>query len=95
MNSKLFLFLRHLEAIIKSFDPGRRGWISADQLRRMYTTVGLNCTDIPEDERIPTDDLQKKLTLDQEIELYDLVVAGTTAHELSSTRISKTDSNPV
>ncbi|XP_026320221.1 uncharacterized protein LOC113230485 [Hyposmocoma kahamanoa] len=84
---------RHLEAIIKSFDPGRRGWISADQLRRMYTTVGLNSTDIPEDERIPTDDLQKKLTLDQEIELYDLVVAGTTAHELST--ISKTDSNPV
>lgn len=82
-----------MEAIIKSFDPGRRGWISAGQLRSIYTTVGLNPPDVPEDERNPTDDFLKKLKLDQEIELFELVSAGTATEEEFS--ISKTDSDSI
>ncbi|XP_038207746.1 uncharacterized protein LOC119829349 [Zerene cesonia] len=67
---------RHLEAVIKSFDPCQRGWLSTGQVRRLYTTLGL----VPEEfleERVPVDIIFKSVKSCQEKELYDLLVAGT------------------
>lgn len=64
-----------MEAVLNSFDPGHRGWLSAGQLRRLYTTLGMNLTNIPDD-RICTIELLKKLKLDQEVELFELILAG-------------------
>lgn len=83
-----------MKAVIKSFDPGQRGWISACQLGRIYTTVGLNPPDIEEDEKISTEDFLKKLKFDQETELLELVSAGNTAAEEECSN-NKTDSDPV
>ncbi|XP_072937915.1 uncharacterized protein [Epargyreus clarus] len=69
---------RHLEAVIKSFDPGNRGWLSAGQVRRMYSTLGLT-PDILDDEyeeRYPTDTVLEKVTIAQEMELFDLLASG-------------------
>lgn len=66
---------RHLEAVIKSFDPCRRGWLSAGQVRRLYTTLGLQLELISE-EKISCDEILEKLIICQEQELYDLLSAG-------------------
>ncbi|XP_050362527.1 uncharacterized protein LOC126781633 [Nymphalis io] len=66
---------RHLEAIIKSFDPALRGSLSTGQVRRLYTTLGLSYSEIP-DERVPCDEVLKKLKEAQEIELAQLLGAG-------------------
>ncbi|XP_037968724.2 uncharacterized protein LOC119692380 [Plutella xylostella] len=67
--------IRHLEAIIRSFDPGERGWLSAVQVGRAFKTIGLTSLDI-EEERIPTDKVLSLLKETQEAELYDLITAG-------------------
>lgn len=63
--------------MVKSFDPGQRRWVSANQLRRAYITIGLNPPTVSDDEKIPTSDLLKNLKNDQEKELYELLTAGT------------------
>ncbi|PZC84321.1 hypothetical protein B5X24_HaOG205516 [Helicoverpa armigera] len=66
---------RHLEAVVKSFDPGNRGWMSAGQVRRAFTTLGLT----PEaeiSEKTPTQDVYEKLRETQKRELYELLNAG-------------------
>ncbi|XP_026731554.1 uncharacterized protein LOC113496515 [Trichoplusia ni] len=67
--------LRHLEAVVKSFDPGQRGWLSAGQVRRAFITLGLTPVD-DLDDRIPTDVVLEMLKYTQENELYDLLIAG-------------------
>lgn len=66
---------RHLEAVVKSFDPGQRGWLSAGQVRRAFITLGLTPAD-DIDERIPTDVVLEAIKKRQEDELYDLLIAG-------------------
>ncbi|XP_022821364.1 uncharacterized protein LOC111352904 [Spodoptera litura] len=66
---------RHLKAIIKSFDPGDRGWLSAGQFRRAYITLGF-LPDKTLQEKIPTDMAIKKLQATQELELFCLLNAG-------------------
>lgn len=66
---------RHLEAVVKSFDPGQRGWLSAGQTRRAFITLGLTPDDNLED-RIPCDVVLKNIRTTQESELYELLCAG-------------------
>lgn len=66
---------RHLEAVVKSFDPGQRGWLSAGQVRRAFTTLGLTPPANME-ERIPTDVVLNNLRQTQEKELFELLSAG-------------------
>ncbi|XP_045503245.1 uncharacterized protein LOC123700123 [Colias croceus] len=73
---------RHLDAVIKSFDPCQRGWLSAGQVRRLYTTLGL----VPEEfveERVPVDLVFKSVKCCQEKELYNLLAAGTISDNYS------------
>uniref|UniRef100_A0A2A4JN57 EF-hand domain-containing protein n=1 Tax=Heliothis virescens TaxID=7102 RepID=A0A2A4JN57_HELVI len=66
---------RHLEAVVKSFDPCNRGWLSAGQVRRAFITLGLT----PEAEisdKTPTQDVYEKLRETQKKELFDLLSAG-------------------
>ncbi|XP_045778483.1 uncharacterized protein LOC123876305 [Maniola jurtina] len=69
---------RHLEAVIKSFDPGQRGWLSAGQVHRLYTTLGLNIEELTlkNDEKIQCDVLLDTLKKTQEVELFQLLAAG-------------------
>ncbi|XP_023943366.1 uncharacterized protein LOC112049631 [Bicyclus anynana] len=69
---------RHLEAVIKSFDPGQRGWLNGGQAQRVYTTLGLINEELIE-EKIPCDVLLDTLKQTQEIELFQLLSAGTDA----------------
>ncbi|CAH4031181.1 unnamed protein product [Pieris brassicae] len=73
---------RHLEAVIKSFDPCNRGWLSAGQIRRLYTTLGLQFSEVLE-ERTSCDEVLDKLKICQEEEIYDLLSAGA-APDISS-----------
>ncbi|CAH0592490.1 unnamed protein product [Chrysodeixis includens] len=84
---------RHLEAVVKSFDPGQRGWLSAGQVRRAFKTLGLTLKDDLE-ERIPTDEVLKGLKVAQEEELYELLNAGITRkkHSKYTSSISSKDS---
>ncbi|CAH2102472.1 unnamed protein product [Euphydryas editha] len=66
---------RHLEAVIKSFDPGHRGWLSAGQVRRLYATLGFSYTET-NDDRLPCDVILKKLQKTQETDLGQLLAAG-------------------
>lgn len=72
---KIISLFRHLEAVVKSFDPGQRGWLSAGQVRRAFITLGLTPVD-DLDDRIPTDVVLEMLKITQENELYDLLIAG-------------------
>nr|XP_049692471.1 uncharacterized protein LOC126053726 [Helicoverpa armigera] len=67
---------RHLKAVINSFDPNDRGWLSAGQVRRAFMTLGLSLEDLKLDEKIPTDIVLKLLETVQEQELHNLLVAG-------------------
>lgn len=64
-----------MEAVIKSFDPAQRGWLSAGQVHRLYTTLGLNAEELAEEE-IPSDVLLRNLIKSQEEELHQLLAAG-------------------
>ncbi|OWR44685.1 hypothetical protein KGM_203703 [Danaus plexippus plexippus] len=66
---------RHLEAVIKSFDPGQRGWLSAGQVRRLYTTLGFTSEEY-HDDRIYCDELLNNLIRVQEHDLLQLLAAG-------------------
>lgn len=66
------MFLRHLEAIIKSFDPGQRGWLSVGQVRRIYATLGLLPKKIIK-ERTSCDAVLSGLVKTQETELFNLL----------------------
>ncbi|KPJ07615.1 hypothetical protein RR48_11171 [Papilio machaon] len=66
---------RHLEAVIKSFDPGQRGWLTAGQIRRLYATLGLAIKD-EFNESMPCETVLKNVTEAQENELFDLISAG-------------------
>lgn len=69
------IICRHLEAVIKSFDPGQRGWLTAGQTRRLYATLGLAIKD-EFNESMPCETIFKKVTEAQENELFDLISAG-------------------
>ncbi|KAJ8704489.1 hypothetical protein PYW07_011677 [Mythimna separata] len=66
---------RHLVAVIKSFDPGQKGWLSAGQVRRAFITLGLTPPSEIED-RTPTDVVLNNLRVTQEKELFELLSAG-------------------
>ncbi|XP_030040259.2 uncharacterized protein LOC115455726 [Manduca sexta] len=66
---------RHLKAVIKSFDPGQRGWLSAGQIRRAYTTLGLTPKEFLDD-RVQCDIVINSLKDSQETELLGLLSAG-------------------
>ncbi|KAL4712661.1 hypothetical protein ACJJTC_007958 [Scirpophaga incertulas] len=65
----------HLEAIMKSFDPGQRGWLSEGQTRRVFITLGLK-PPINLDEQIPCNVVFESLKKAQENELFELLSAG-------------------
>ncbi|KAI8438571.1 hypothetical protein MSG28_011028 [Choristoneura fumiferana] len=73
---------KHLEAVIKSFDPGQRGWLSAGQIRRLYTTLGLTPED-DLDDRISTEVVFNNVKKAQESELLCLLSAGMPTEDLS------------
>ncbi|CAK1540049.1 unnamed protein product [Leptosia nina] len=79
---------RHLQAVIKSFDPCQRGWLSAGQVRRLYTTLGLPLEEVLED-KMSCDVVLKKLISCQEDDLYNLLSAGTVS-DINSDFIIKT-----
>ncbi|CAG9796564.1 unnamed protein product [Diatraea saccharalis] len=81
---------RHLEAVVKSFDPGQRGWLSAGQTRRAFITLGLQPDD-DLDERISSDEVLNTLRQRQESELFELLSAGMDLPE--NTESSKSDSS--
>ncbi|KAF9811255.1 hypothetical protein SFRURICE_002624 [Spodoptera frugiperda] len=66
---------RHLEAVVKSFDPSGRGWVTTGQVRRAYYTLGLPPPE-PIPERITTAELLEDLKETQERELLELLSAG-------------------
>ncbi|XP_046976753.1 uncharacterized protein LOC124542871 [Vanessa cardui] len=66
---------RHLEAIVKSFDPALRGSLSAGQVRRLYNTLGFSFSEISA-ERVPCDEVLKNLKITQENDLAQLLGAG-------------------
>ncbi|XP_049876772.1 GPI ethanolamine phosphate transferase 1-like isoform X3 [Pectinophora gossypiella] len=74
---------RHLEAVVKSFDPGQRGWLSPGQVKRAFITLGLPPREITE-EKLPTEEVLNELEAVQERELYHLVTAGSDREEESS-----------
>lgn len=61
--------------MVKSFDPGQRGWLSAGQTRRAFVTLGLTPEE-PLEDRIPCDVVLNSLRKTQETELYNLLAAG-------------------
>ncbi|KAF9415642.1 hypothetical protein HW555_006787 [Spodoptera exigua] len=71
---------RHLEAVVKSFDPSGRGWVSTGQVRRAYITLGLPPPENIE-ERISTAELLEGLKETQERELLSLLCAGIETYE--------------
>ncbi|PZC79102.1 uncharacterized protein LOC124630981 [Helicoverpa zea] len=73
---------RHLEAVIKSFDPNNRGWLTSGQMRRAFRTLGLPPMETS-DEKIPSDVVLNNLRSTQEHELYQLLVAGVKKDDLS------------
>lgn len=79
----IFIFCRHLEAVLKSFDPGQRGWLSAGQMRRTYMTLGIT-PDVRNDDRISTQDALTSLIRAQETDLFNLVAAGSSYAEIDS-----------
>lgn len=64
-----------MQAVVKSFDPGNRGWLSAGQVRRAFTTLGFNPPKHLGD-RVPCDVVLDTLKETQETELFNLVAAG-------------------
>lgn len=82
-----------MEAVIKSFDPGQRGWLSAGQIRRLYTTLGLTLED-DLDDRNSTEMVFNNVKKAQETELLFLLTAGMSTEdvsEISSSSGTKTD----
>lgn len=82
-----------MEAVIKSFDPGQRGWLSAGQIRRLYTTLGLTLED-DLDDRNSTEMVFNNVKKAQESELLCLLTAGMSTEdvsEISSSSGTKTD----
>ncbi|XP_047984572.1 uncharacterized protein LOC125225084 [Leguminivora glycinivorella] len=71
---------RHLEAVIKSFDPGRRGWLTSGQVRRLYATLGLTLEEYPH-EKVSTAVIFKDIKRTQEVELLRLLSAGIPVEE--------------
>ncbi|KAI5645814.1 hypothetical protein NE865_02084 [Phthorimaea operculella] len=67
---------RHLEAVVKSFDPGNRGWLSPSQVRKAFTTLGFTPVE-PLEESTPLAAVVDDLLHVQEKELYSLLTAGT------------------
>ncbi|KAM3967908.1 LOW QUALITY PROTEIN: phosphatidylinositol glycan anchor biosynthesis class N [Aphomia sociella] len=65
---------RHLEAVIKSFDPGQRGWLSPGQIRRAYFTLGLTPPEFLED-KTSCEAVLRNIKKSQEIELFNLLSA--------------------
>ncbi|CAH2254856.1 jg15397 [Pararge aegeria aegeria] len=63
---------RHLEAVIKSFDPGQRGWLSAGQVQRLYATLEFTGEELSE-ERTSCNVLLDNLKRTQEMELLQLL----------------------
>ncbi|XP_059050889.1 GPI ethanolamine phosphate transferase 1-like [Achroia grisella] len=66
---------RHLEAVVKSFDPGQRGWLSAGQIRRVYITLDLTPPELF-DEKTFCETILNDLEKTQEMELFTLLSAG-------------------
>lgn len=78
-----------MEAVVKSFDPGQRGWLSAGQVRRAFTSLGFSPPDDVLSERTPTDVVLNNLRTTQERELFDLLASGVNKDEsLSNTTIN-------
>lgn len=72
---------RHLQAVMKSFDPCNRGWLTAGQVRRAFTTLGLTPKSNLE-VKTPTLEVLDMLRETQEEELLSLLKAGfETGHE--------------
>ncbi|KOB51938.1 EF hand 2 domain containing protein [Operophtera brumata] len=80
---------KHLEAVVKSFDPGQRGWLSEGQMRRAYITLGLSPAKTIED-RVLTNVALYNLQKAQETELFNLIAAGMNVDESSSESNSST-----
>lgn len=74
----------HLKAVLKSFDPGNRGWLSAGQIRRLYGTLGFTVKDVIED-RMPTDEILNDLKETQENDLLQLLSATSSNFEIKKT----------
>ncbi|XP_075972942.1 uncharacterized protein LOC142974454 [Anticarsia gemmatalis] len=74
---------RHLQAVVKSFDPGNRGWLSSGQVRRAFTTLGITPKNNLE-ERVSTDEVFCVLKQCQESQLFHLLSAGTNIADGSS-----------
>ncbi|VVC91986.1 unnamed protein product [Leptidea sinapis] len=82
---------RHFEAVIKSFDPCNRGWLSAGQVRRLFVTLGFTLDEVHE-EKISNEIVLKNLIKAQENELYSLLSAGMLTED-SSEELSNASSN--
>ncbi|KAJ8716227.1 hypothetical protein PYW08_013512 [Mythimna loreyi] len=67
---------RHLEAVVKSFDPCNRGWMTTGQVRRAFTTLGLTPKSNLE-VKTSTQEVLEILRETQERELLLLLSAGT------------------
>lgn len=65
-----------MKAIIKSFDPGQRGWPTVGQVRRAFQTLGLTPDDDLLYDRTPTDIVLQSSKEKQELELFNLLTAG-------------------
>ncbi|CAK1602080.1 unnamed protein product [Parnassius mnemosyne] len=66
---------RHLEAVVRSFDPGHRGWLTAGQIRRLYATLGLLIKEELPDST-PCETVINNVKEAQENELFDLLLVG-------------------
>ncbi|XP_022830296.1 uncharacterized protein LOC111359089 [Spodoptera litura] len=74
-NAPVLFEHRHLQAVVNSFDPSGRGWVTTGQVRRAYYTLGLPPPE-PIEERMTTAELMNGLKETQERELLELLSAG-------------------
>lgn len=81
--------------MVKSFDPGHRGWVNAGQLRRIYITLGLNPPKIPDDDIISTTELLKNLKKDQEYKLSEILKASAIPEDSSDFADFRENNTPI
>ncbi|XP_041975767.1 uncharacterized protein LOC121730695 [Aricia agestis] len=67
---------RHIEAVLKSFDPGQRGWLNVCQVRRLYESLGLEINQVDEKDKFAADAILEDIKNKQELALRELLMAG-------------------
>ncbi|CAG4978612.1 unnamed protein product [Parnassius apollo] len=77
---------RHLEALVKSFDPGHRGWLTAGQIRKLYATLGLLIKEELPD-ILPCETILNNVKEAQENELFDLLLGRPTKNTSDDTLV--------